>query len=326
VPNVQRVSGSREMKSRPSLRSSPRISGLSRRLTTVLRTELAHVRSTRRADRQFWVSILSCMVALGGVAIAWRALDYAQRIRAIDEERDRYVSARTRRDALLRMKLLMYAEYARGSMKTLRDLTYPLISKQNPGQVLSGRTEYSLFKSYIYDAQLGIAVGNYCVGEMFAPTSEDLSQVYRLENEFWRLQWNEFAMLDAVGIPAVAISDSLVADASHSAELKGPYMAVMPLPRTTLAMPLQEALKQGKDKPRGTYLQASGADVYKNARFRFFSPIDGKLLPSSEGPTKQKWFLGRFRVGMGMAIEAFDLYGWVWTDTLVSERLDRDRR
>lgn len=248
-----------------------------------------------------WISsvcaILGCIASFVSIRMAEQAGRLETRIRHEDM-----------RDAKFRAKLTAYAEYSSGSLRTLRLLVPELLERVEPSAVLAERRTYGLFTSYIYDVALGTAVAEYCVAQMHRPTHEDLVTAFRLKTELFRLQANELTLLQAVGIPALTVSDSAVRDAERVYELKGPFMTITPLPSTDLAVPIREALKAATRHPAGTMLRAPGARLGGGERFQFAFADDGEAATLDSVGVPGSVFMGRVRSGVGMAAQAYDLY------------------
>lgn len=259
-----------------------------------------------------WISTISavvaCVAAIVSVTVANKSLDFETRLRELDDRRAAEESRLTMRDALFRAKLQSYADYANGSMRTLRKLTPEILARVDPPSVLRDKDVYALFKSYIYDAALGTEVGEFCVDHMFRPTHEDLTTASKLKTDYFHLEAYELTLLEAVGIHGLAIADSASVDASRVYELKGPYMTISPLPSTDLAMPIVEALKRIPRRPAGTMLQASGAQLATGDRFQFAYADDGEEARLDSLGIAGKEFIGRVRIGVGMAARVYDLY------------------
>lgn len=254
------------------------------------------------------LTVLSFVAAVWSTYLAHRSLSFSSAIRVEDDHRASETSARLQRDARLGMKLQLYADYARGSMRTIREFAAALAALRHPDFVLSDPSNRVLFQSYLYDAQLGMRVADYCVGNMFAPTRDDLKLRYDLENEFAQLQNNEFQLLSLLGVDAKTLADSAMASLEDCLDIRSDYVTTQPLPSTTLADPLKLALARAERRPVSEltplYLGLAAPAVLA----RFWGPDGEPITPSSDLSGADRVHLGEFRWGFGSSVAVRDFY------------------
>lgn len=295
-------------------------SALARQLHALLVTLPAHLFNALRASSirdavgaiitvaSVIFAVLSWQAADRSANLASAALRFANETRTSDSLNAVNEAARNQRDAQLGMKLDLYAKYAQGSIEALREMTFELSKKESPFGLLADSTLHSLFGSYIYDVELGVRTVSRCVSQMHNPQRHDIKCKYSLENEYWRLRNKEYQILSLLGIEAAAISDSAARKVTTGLDYESDHITVMPLPSTEIAMPLRVALDNAPDRKRGKPLRVQRGPKLTQTRFLFRTPDGEYLTPGSGIEGHQSAFLGKFRVGVGMDTEAFDIY------------------